>query len=242
MQVSPSSGFITNVRSTLRQGLSDAAQGTSARLAASQKTAGDPLDTGTPPIAAGADSFDRTVTTTTDEITITVNVTRAQKGGLAPDPAGGSDPTEAGETVQLEITTIDDSLSGKQTKIVVDPVEAANPNVSASEIAGIESNLIDGSGVYAGNVSINDQRTVTQKVDQTLLEPDAAGTLQSVETSSSQTVTADYSADEKSLQTFDATTGTADSASTVASSLLKTFSSTDWLGANIPGLHVSAQA
>jgi hypothetical protein len=240
MQISQSSGLISNVRSTLREGLSDGAQGTSARaLAASQSTAGDPLFTGTPPIAAGANSFDRTVTTTTDEITITVNVARIQKGGVAPDP---TDPTETGETVHLQIQTVDDSLSGKQTKVIVDPVEAASANISDSQIAAIESNLINGTGVYAGNVSIDDQRTITQKVNQTLLEPDAAGTLQSVQTSTSQTETADYSDYEKSQQAFDATTGTADASTTVTASLLKTFSSLDWLQASIPGLHVSAQA
>jgi len=243
MHISPQSDLITNVRRTLREGLSAGAQGTSARaLAASQSTAGDPLATGTPPIGAGADSFDRTVTTTTDDITITVNVARVQNGGVGPDPTDGSDPSETGETVQLEIQTIDDSLSGKQTKIIVDPVEAANANISDAEIADIESKLIDGTGAYAGYVSIDDQRTTTQKVDQTLLEPDSAGTLQSVQSSSSQTVTADYTADDSSRQSFDATTATADTSTAVAASLLKTFSSTDWLDANIPGLHISAQA
>jgi len=242
MQISQSSGLITNVGSTLREGLSNAGQGTSSRLSSSQSAAADSLFTDTPAGGAGDDSFDRTVTTTTDEITITVNVARVQQGGVAPDSTGSSDPAEAGETVHLEIQTIDDSLAGKQTKVIVDPVEAASADISDSEIAGIESKLVAGSGAYAANVSIDDQRTITQRVDQTLLEPDAAGTLQSVETSSSQTVTADYSAEENSQQTFDATTGTADAATTVAAALLKTFSSTDWLGANIPGLHVSAQA
>ncbi len=245
MQISQNSGLITNVRSTLRAGLSDAAQGTSSGLAAAQTTGGDPLFTGTPPIGAGADSFDRTVTTTTDDITITVNVARVQNGGVTPaatDASGASDPAQVGETVQLEIKTIDDSLTGKQQKIIVDPVEAASSSISDAEIAGIESKLLSGTGAYAGNVSIDDQRTITQKVDQTVLVPDAAGRLQSVETSSSNTVTADYSADQTSRQDFDATTGTAETATSLTAALLKTFSSTDWLGANIPGLVISAQA
>ena len=243
MQISQSSGgLITNVRSTLRDGLTEGAHGTAAKaLAGSQSTGGDPLFTGTPNIGTGSDSFDRTVTTTTDDITITVNVARVQKGGT-PAATDASGPSETGETVHLEIKTIDDSLSGKQQKIVVDPTQAANANISGAQLAGIESDLIDGTGVYAGNVAIDDQRTITQKVDQTLLEPDATGKLQSVQTSTTQSETADYTATEKSQQAFDATAGTADTAESVASALIKTFSSNDWLGANIPGLHISAQA
>jgi hypothetical protein len=243
MQISQNSGVISNVRSTLREGLSNAARGTAARaLAASETNGGDPLFTGTPPIGTGSDSFDRTVTTTTDDITITVNVARVQNGGVAANATDSTDPTQTGETIHLEIKTTDDSLSGKSQKIIVDPTEAASANISDAQLASIESNLADGTGVYAGTVSIDDQRTITQKVDQTSLVPDASGTLQSVESSSTQTFTGEFDAHEKSQQAFDATTGDSDDSRKVASALVKTFSSTGWLGANIPGLHISASA
>ena len=238
-------GQITGAASTLHGALLSAADPGAARSLStgSASTAGDPLDPGSFVLPGGyGDGYGRTVTTTVDEITIDVNVTRVTKDGAADAASGAAPDNSAGDTYHIQVTTVYDPSTGKTTRSVIDPVKATSGTVDNAQIDAIERKLQDGDGVLAGNVSIDDQRSTTQTVYKTVLEPDGTGHLQSVRTEESQSSSLEYSDKVKSASTFDATDPDVGSATDVATSLLGKFTSSDWLNANIPGLHISEQA
>jgi hypothetical protein len=193
------------------------------------------LNPGSFVLPGGYGSFDRTVTTTVDDISVKVDVSRVVKNASTPDNA-------ATDTVQIQIKTVYDPSSGKKTTTVIDPVTGGSADLSDAQISAIEAQLADGKGALAGDVSIDDQRTNTQTTYKTLLEPDANGKLQSVQTASTDTSSQQYSDDVKSATSFDASNDTVGSAADVAASLLEKFTTPDWLHANLPGLGISVQA
>jgi hypothetical protein len=130
---------------------------------------------------------DHTVYTTTDDITISLSVSRIV------GTASGAKAEQGTETVHEVVTTTTDSLSGTTTKVVK---TATTPGSNDATVTAAQAAAVSGSQAQLdGNLTITDHRTTTETTYSTNLtgSPSDPATQQTITLSTVSTVTDDLS-------------------------------------------------
>jgi|GEM_PF-6092049 len=181
---------------------------------------------------------DRTSYTTTDDITVKVDVSRIVKSenGSPGDTATSS----ATAVAHLRLVTTFDPTSGHSNQEIVDPVRfSETAALSDAELTKIEAEIKDGHGEFSGAVSIEDHRTVIAVTYATHLVSDAAhrGKLHDVhDVTTRSVVTSDYSDRAAVALDFDASKNSPETATAATFDLLAQYTSKAYLAANLSGV------